>query len=59
MRKLSMPMDLSSRLPAELWYLILRHLRQNDMLALAATCHPSADVFRDPQVSEWSDLHHH
>lgn len=48
-----MPMvghGLFSRLPADLWYFILRHLCQEDMLALAATCHESAEVFRNPQV---------
>ncbi len=46
----SMERGLFSRLPADLWYFILRHLCQEDMLALAATCHESAEVFRNPQV---------
>ncbi len=45
-----MERGLFSRLPAELWYFILRHLSQEDMLALAATCHEAAEVFRNPQV---------
>ena len=46
---------LFGRLPADLWYRILRHISQDDMLALAATCHASADVFRNPQVN-WNVL---
>jgi hypothetical protein len=45
---------LFSRLPADLWYSILWHSCQQDMLELAATCHESAAVFRNPQV--WKDL---
>jgi hypothetical protein len=41
---------LFGRLPADLWYRVLRHVSQEDMLALAATCHASAEVFRNPQV---------
>lgn len=46
-------MELFKRLPADLWYLILRHLLQNDMLALAATCQASAEVFRSPLVCQF------
>ena len=47
-----MPMEhgLFSRLPADLWYPILRHVSQDDMLALAATRHAYAEAFRNPQV---------
>ena len=50
---------LFGRLPADLWYRILRHISQDDMLALAATCQASAEVFRNPQVLnlEHSKLH--
>jgi F-box domain len=53
-----MPMErgLFSRLPPDLWYLVLRQLCQEDMLALAATCHESAEVFRNPQVNMDSEL---
>ena len=45
-------------LPADLWYRILRHLRQEDMMALAATCHASAAVFRNPQVGKMMSCKH-
>ena len=50
-KQMCMGHGLFGRLPADLWYRILRHISQDDMLALAATCHASADVFRNPQVS--------
>ena len=54
-----MERGLFSRLPADLWYFILRHLSQEDMLALAATCHEAAEVFRHPQVRrEHIELHY-
>jgi hypothetical protein len=49
--KLHMKHGLFCRLPADLWYPILQHLHQEDMLALACTCHDSAEVYRNPQVS--------
>jgi hypothetical protein len=45
-----MPWDLFSRLPADLWYLVLQHLLQDDMLALAVTSKAAAEAFRNPQV---------
>jgi hypothetical protein len=46
-------MQLFSRLPADLWYLILQHVRQADMLALATTGQASAEVFRNPPVCQY------
>ena len=44
------PMLLFNHLPPDIGYQVLQHLRQKDMLALAATCRASADVLRNPQV---------
>jgi F-box domain len=46
------PMLLFSRLPPDVWYQILQHLRHSDMLALAATCRASAEAFRNPPVRQ-------